>query len=53
MGKKKSKQRGPEPERVNLDENWQGAMRKAMKKKRPEDGWPDKDDKQSSDKKED
>ena len=33
---------GPEPERLKLDGDWEEAMGEAMKKPRPEDGWPDK-----------
>jgi hypothetical protein len=32
--------RGPRPDRVKLDEDWEEAVKKALKKKRPEGGWP-------------
>ena len=39
--KPKKKQSGPKPDHLKLDEDsWQDAMGKAMKKKRPKEGWP-------------
>jgi hypothetical protein len=38
--KQKKTKRGPKPERVKLDEDWEEAVKKALKKKRPESGWP-------------
>lgn len=32
--------RGPDPERVKIDEDWEDAVKKALRKKRPEEGWP-------------
>jgi hypothetical protein len=43
-GKKARRKRGPEAERVKIDGNWKDAMAKALKKKRPEGGFP-KDEK--------
>lgn len=37
---KSKKQRGPKPETVKLEGDWQGAMGNALKKKRPKQGWP-------------
>lgn len=37
---KKPRKRGPEPERVKIAGNWQTAVGKALKKKRPVSGWP-------------
>jgi hypothetical protein len=35
------KTRGPNPERVKLkDADWRGAIKKALQKKRPAEGWP-------------
>lgn len=35
---------GPSPERLNLDsDNWKDALRRALEKVRPPEGWPDKD----------
>lgn len=35
------KTRGPDPERVKLkDKDWKGAIKKALQKKRPKNGWP-------------
>ena len=31
--------RGPKPDRVKIDENWEDAVKKALEKKRPEEGW--------------
>jgi len=31
---------GPEPERLKIEGNWEAAAGKAIKKKRPEGGWP-------------
>lgn len=38
--KSNGKKRGPVADRVKIDENWKDAMNKALKKKRPEPGWP-------------
>ena len=35
---------GPKPGRVKIDEDWEDAVKKALEKKRPEDGWPKDDD---------
>ena len=43
MTKSKAK-RGPKPERLKIDEDWEDAVKKALKKKRPKDGWPDHKD---------
>ena len=32
---------GPEAERLVIEDDWKGAVRKALKKKKPKDGWPD------------
>jgi len=34
------KKAGPKPDAIKIDGDWQQAMGKAMKKKRPVDGWP-------------
>ena len=35
---------GPDPEHLKLDEDdWKEAAKKALKKERPEDGWPKPD----------
>ncbi len=31
---------GPEPERLNLEGDWEKLVGKALKKKRPKEGWP-------------
>ena len=40
MTKSKEK-RGPKPERIKIEGDWEDAVKKALEKKRPEDGWPD------------
>jgi len=37
MAKKK---RGPKEERLRIEGNWKEALKKALKKKRPKEGWP-------------
>ena len=41
--------RGPKPERVNIDEQWEDAIKTALEKVRPKDGWPDHKDDPKSD----
>jgi hypothetical protein len=40
--KKKPKQqkRGPKEERLKIEGNWKDAMKRALQKKRPAEGWP-------------
>ena len=33
-------QRGPKPERVKIEGNWEDAIDQALDKKRPKEGWP-------------
>ncbi len=40
MGKMKKK-RGPKEDYLKVDGNWQEALKKAVKKKKPAEGWPD------------
>lgn len=39
--KQKKTKRGPKPERVKIDRPWKDAVKDALEKKRPKDGWPD------------
>jgi len=39
---KKKKQRGPKPDNLKLEGDWQEAVKTAIKKKKPKNGWPDK-----------
>lgn len=39
--------RGPKPDRVKIDEDWEEAVKRALKKKRPKDGWPKDGDSQA------
>ena len=44
--KKPSKARGPKPNPLIIDdENWENAVKKAVQKKKPKDGWPKKGEK--------
>ena len=36
----KREKRGPKPETVKIDEDWEDAVKKALEKKRPKSGWP-------------
>ncbi|MBN1975561.1 MAG: hypothetical protein JW787_18125 [Sedimentisphaerales bacterium] len=41
---KKNKNSGPKPDSLKIDEeNWEIAVKKAILRKKPESGWPDKD----------
>ena len=39
------KRPGPEPERLKIEGDWEDAVAKALKKKRPPEGWPRTDKK--------
>lgn len=41
MDKKKLNKVGPEPETIKIKGDWEKAVGKALKKKRPKGGWPD------------
>lgn len=46
------KKPGPEPDRLRLDEqDWEEAVKRGLKKKRPKDGWPDEQKGEKSPKK--
>lgn len=32
--------RGPKPETVKINEDWQEAVKKSLQKKKPKEGWP-------------
>lgn len=40
---KNKKKRGPKPDNLQIDGNWEDALKKAVTKKKPKEGWPDKD----------
>lgn len=50
MGQK-NKPTGPKPDRVKIDMDWEDAVGKAIKKKRPAGGWPEEDKKKGGGKK--
>lgn len=35
------RKRGPDPERVKFEGDWEEAIRKALRKERPPEGWPE------------
>jgi hypothetical protein len=39
--KKATRKSGPEPARLKIEGSWEGAVGVALKKPRPEKGWPD------------
>jgi hypothetical protein len=39
---KKKKKRGPKPNHLKLDGDWEDAAKEALQKKKPEGGWPKK-----------
>ncbi|HZP11415.1 MAG TPA: hypothetical protein VFB36_03220 [Nevskiaceae bacterium] len=42
MKEKPHTKTGPKPETLKLKGNWKGLVKKALKKPRPEKGWPKK-----------
>ena len=44
MTSKENQKPGPKPDRVKIDENWEDAVKKALDKPRPKEGWPEDDD---------
>jgi hypothetical protein len=46
--KKKRQKRGPKPDKLQIDGDWQEALKKAVKKKKPENGWPEEEKEQKS-----
>jgi hypothetical protein len=40
MPEPKKQTPGPEADRLKIDADWQEAVKKALAKKRPPDGWP-------------
>ena len=41
MTKKAKKKPGREADRVKIEGDWSAAIRKALEKKRPDQGWPE------------
>ena len=35
---------GPDEDRLQIDGDWEEALKKALQKKRPPEGWPEEDD---------
>ena len=44
------KSRGPKPERIKIDEDWEDAVEKALRKEKPKEGWPKPNDQKSDEK---
>lgn len=42
--------RGPKPDILKIEEDWEDAIDKALRKKRPEEGWPDQNQPKSDEK---
>lgn len=41
MDAKSKRKPGPEPDHLKIDDDWEDAAKKAVKKERPKEGWPD------------
>jgi hypothetical protein len=39
---KNKKQRGPKPDQLKIDGNWEDPVKEALEKKQPKGGWPKK-----------
>lgn len=37
----KNIKKGPKEDRLNIDFNWKKAVKKAIEKKKPKEGWPE------------
>ena len=44
---KHKKKRGPKPDKLKINGDWEKALQKAVKKKKPEDGWPEEKNEKS------
>lgn len=49
MTKMTEKAPGPVPDRVKTDKNWEDAVKDALAKKRPKEGWPKPEKKKERD----
>jgi len=47
MANKKPNKPGPNPDRLKIDADWEDAMKDALGKKKPKEGWPKKGKKKS------
>ncbi len=45
MAKDRQDKPGPKPDHLKLEGNWEEAVKKALQKEKPEEGWPDEKDK--------
>lgn len=45
MTKKADPKKGPKPDHLIVNGDWRSAMGKAIKKKKPKNGWPEPDKK--------
>jgi hypothetical protein len=41
MARKRKNTPGPKPDHLKLEGDWEEAVAKAVRKKKPEEGWPD------------
>lgn len=48
---KTERKTGPKPDNLKIEGDWESAMEKAVKKKRPKDGWPEPEKDKKKDKK--
>jgi hypothetical protein len=49
MTNKKRLKQGPKPNHLKIDaDNWEDAVKKAIRKGKPKEGWPDKSKKKSN-----
>lgn len=49
MNTSSTKRPGPRPDRLKVDKDWEEAVADALKKKRPDGGWPEPKDREPDD----
>ncbi len=42
MSKKQDKNRGPKPNHLQIEGDWEKSIKQAIQKKKPKEGWPEK-----------
>jgi hypothetical protein len=45
MASNSKKKPGPEPDHLKIESDWEEAVKKALTKEKPKEGWPDDKDK--------